>query len=266
MQSGGEVLSCFSEQMLTADGQRLRNNQVQVGYVGRPIALTDVCEMYKHHTLEPQTVPYVWLGADVEVGSFDLGDGFVQETVEVNGSTLTVGTNDPALRRRIIDSARGGEMCLSEVEVRGSIEQDGPLAEDLEPTSMTVCAYRTQGIAGNATLIYAGRVGRNATNDYLREVEKAGSPADQCPAIDYEEDEWVVLELTTDEGTVTDRHVAHFVCPGIDLDADSLRGFKTVPLTPELVRPWAVGGIPAVIYGPTGGKGGMLDGFIGPQG
>jgi len=264
MQSGGEVLSCFSEQMLTADGQRLRNDQVQVGYVGRPIALTDVCEMYKHHALEPQTVPYVWLGAEVEIGSVDLGDGFVQETVEVNGSMLTVGTDDPALRRRIIDSARGGEMCLSEVEVQGSIEHDGSLAEDLEPTSITVCAYRTEEIGGNATLSYAGLVGRKATNDYLREVEQAGRPADQCPTSDYVEGEWVVLELTTDDGTVTDRHVAHFVCPGIDLDADSLGGFKTVPLTPELVRPWAVGGIPAVIHGPSTQW--AYDYFIGAQG
>jgi hypothetical protein len=265
MLEAGDVISCFSEQMLAADGQRLRDGQAQVGYVGRPIWMTDVCEMYKHHALQPQTVPYVWLGADVEVGSVDLGDGFVQETVEVNGSTLTVGTDDPELRRRILDSARGGEMCLSEVEVQGSIEHDGALATDRQPTSMIVCAYRAEE-PGEATLTYASRIGPAAAKEYLHQVERAGPSEDQCPNLDYEENEWVVLELTTDDGRATDRHVVHFVCPGIDVDADSLRGLETITLTSEMARPWAVGGIPAVIYGPTGGKGGMLDSFIGPQG
>jgi hypothetical protein len=32
------------------------------------------------------------------------------------------------------------------------------------------------------------------------------------------------------------------------------------------VEPWAHNGIPAVVYGPTGGKGAMIDAFIGPLG
>jgi hypothetical protein len=63
------------------------------------------------------------------------------------------------------------------------------------------------------------------------------------------------------------KHVVHFGCPGIDTDAGSVtEGSATVGLTPKLVRPWAVEGISAVLYGPTGGRGAVLDSFIGPQG
>jgi hypothetical protein len=271
MASGGDVYSCYPEQMLDADGQRLPTNEIpgQVGYVGRPISMTDVCVPYPDNRPDFPHVPYVWLGAEVEVGTVDLGDGFVQETVEVNGSTLTVGSTDAALREKIIASGDGGEMCLSEIEAGGSIEHDGPLAAELEPTSMTVCAYRKDDVEDQrtpATLTYAGRVGRAATAEYFRQVSVAGPSKDQCPTANIVESEWVVLEMTTDDGQVTDRHVVHFVCPGIDLSATTLNGFETITLTPELARPWAVGGIAAVIHGPTGGKGAMFDSFIGPQG
>ena len=267
MASGGDVLSCYPEQMLDADGHRLRSDQVQIGYVGRPIAMTDVCVPYPDNRPEIPPVPYVWLGADVEVGTVDLGGGFVQETVEVNGSTLTVASTDAALREQIIDSAGGGEMCLSEIESAGSIEHDGPLATGVEPASMTVCAYRI----GNdetqiAHLVYASTVGRAATEEFLGVAAQAGPSKDQCPTIDYAETEWVVLEVEAADGTVIDRHVVHLFCPGIDLSAKYLSGNDTIPLTPELARPWAVGGIAAVIYGPTGGKGAMFDSFIGSQG
>ena len=51
-------------------------------------------------------------------------------------------------------------------------------------------------------------------------------------------------------------------CDGsIRLDAGPAR-----ELTPEAVAPWAGNGIAAVVYGPTGGKGAMIDSFIGPLG
>ena len=186
MASGGDVVSCFPEQMLEADGQRVPTNQMpgQVGYVGRPIAMTDVCVPYPDNRPDLPHVPYVWLGADVEVGTVDLGDGFVQETVEVNGSTLTVASTDAALRERILDSAGGGEMCLSEIETGGSIEHDGPLAAELEPTSMTVCAYRSDDGTdprAPATLAYAGRVGRAATDEYFSHVAVAGPAEGPVP-------------------------------------------------------------------------------------
>ncbi len=72
-------------------------------YVGRPVHGPDMC--WAGDRLPGASAPYVWLGADVEPGTVALGNGTVQETVEVAGTTLTVAADDP-LRRRILASAR----------------------------------------------------------------------------------------------------------------------------------------------------------------
>src|SRR3546814_15859649 len=75
-----------------------------------------MCQTYPDNNpaAEPPQAPYVWLGADVEPGTIDAGNGFTQETIEVNGSTVTVATQDESIRRRILDSAAGGETCMSD--------------------------------------------------------------------------------------------------------------------------------------------------------
>lgn len=69
--------------------------------------------------------------------------------------------------------------------------------------------------------------------------------------------EWVVLHL---DGATYVVHPGWRGCPVVS------SGDKVVELAPQLVEPWAVGGIPTVLYGPTGGKGAMIDSFIGPLG
>jgi hypothetical protein len=84
-------------------------------------------------------------------------------------------------------------------------------------------------------------LGRRAVRAYLAALESAEPPRDQCPAANNAGQEWVVLELGDGHGSVYRRDV-------------------------ELAAPWAVDGIPAVVHGPTGGKGAMIDSFIGPLG
>ena len=62
-------------------------------WVGRPVMLSDDC---LGRPFPAPTAPYVWLGADLAPGTVDVGDGYVQETVEVDGTTLTVAARDPA--------------------------------------------------------------------------------------------------------------------------------------------------------------------------
>ncbi|MCD4526225.1 hypothetical protein [Nocardioides sp. cx-173] len=51
------------------------------------------------------------------------------------------------------------------------------------------------------------------------------------------------------------------------MGADRLAGLETVRLTPEMVDPWAVQGIKAVVRGPSMGRWPDFSGyFIGPQG
>ncbi len=268
---GRDDVACYPTAMVSAGGEKLRQDDPTLSYVGRPIALTDVCVVYPFLENSPDDgppeAPYLWFDAPIEPGTEELGDGWVQETVEVMGSRLTVVTQDPRLRRQILASANGGETCSAEVSLDGPLPGGDPDPDAGPATSMVVCAYGT-GASGRdqARLSYAARLGATATTRYVASLAGAGAPRDQCPTIDYSESEWVVLELRDAVDRLAARHVIHFACASIDLDARTLPGIlETIPLTPERVRPWAVGGIPAVIYGPSGGKGAMLDSFIDPQ-
>lgn len=268
MGEGADRYACFAEAMVSASGGRLAGKS-PLPYVGRPIALTDVCQAYPFIGPDAGTpdAPYVWLGAAVEPGTEDLGDGWVQQTVDVNGSTLTVATDDESLRKRILGSARGGETCFSELDVQEPIPGEDVAGGPGAATSLQVCTYRRwDESATTAGLTYAATLGESATSRYVEAIADGGSPRDQCPTVDLVEDEWVLLELRDAAGRLVGRHVVHFVCPGIDPSAEGLSGVRTVELSPEMVRPWAVGGVPAVVYGPSGGKGAMLDAFIGLQG
>lgn len=238
------------------------------GYVGRPVALSDVCAEVGD---VPVAAPYLWLGSELAVGTRELADGYVQETVEVEGSRLTVATDDPALRERILDSATGGETCMSELDVqeasfprtvRGDVWRDGQV--------LNVCVYQspeTPAGSGRADLVYASTLAMDRLHAYLTALEDGEKPRDQCPTLDYAEGEWVVLEIGTEDGDVIRRDVVHLFCPGIDVGSVRLAGLETVRLTPDMVEPWGVGGIPAVVYGPSMGDFAQFgDYFIGPQG
>ena len=261
------AIACGAVALVSASGQRLAQEDPTMAYVGRPIAQTDVCDLYPWigPNAGPPRSPYVWLGAAVEPGVVELGNGYVQETVEVNGTSLTVATRDAGLRRQILDSATGGETCLSELAEDGALRGSMGRAEASD-AAMTVCAYRRWEEGGPIQLTYATRLGSKAVAKYLAALESAPPPLKHCSASNHPESEWAVLEITGN-GREPMKHVVHFGCPGIDTDAGSVtEGSATVGLTPKLVRPWAVEGISAVLYGPTGGRGAMLDSFIGPQG
>lgn len=257
--------ACYPEAMVGPDGRRL-DDAGSLGHVGRPIAVTDVCALVP--TAWEPGAPYVWLGADLATGTHEYDNGYVQETVEVNGSTVTVGTDDPTLRQRILDSARGGEMCLSELETGGDIRHDVAEGAGAEPVALRVCAYRSDEAGRTASLTYAAELGATALAAYEEALAAGEEPRDQCPTLDYVESEWVVLELVDRDGAPVRQDVVHLFgsCAGIAVGTDRLLQLETTRLTPEMVEPWAVGGVPAVVHGPTGGKGAMIDSFIGQQG
>ncbi|MCD4534437.1 hypothetical protein LRP67_10115 [Nocardioides sp. cx-169] len=239
-------------------------------YVGRPVMLSDMCVL-ADQAGRPEA-SYLWFDAAVGPGTVDLGDGFVQETVEVDGTRLTVGSTDAALREQILASATGGETCMADLEVQqsgfpavvpGDAERDGRV--------LNVCVYHSPGDPRpdfeRAELDYATTLGREALQAYLAALAQGDRPRDQCPTIDYAEGEWVVLEIGTEDGEVLRRDVVHTFCPGIAVGADRLGGLETVRLTPEMVEPWAVEGIKAVVHGPSSMRSQAFgDYFIGPQG
>jgi hypothetical protein len=135
--------------MVRPDGDELVNPKDGSPWVGRPIMLSDACQAAP---FEAPAAPYVWLGADVEPGIEDLGDGYAQETVEAFGTTITVASQDPALRRHVLDSARATTDCEAQLPSRPEVA--GMPIEGLDPVhSAQLCAYQ-QGADG-FDLVYA---------------------------------------------------------------------------------------------------------------
>lgn len=252
MPSPGRAVACYPEAMLGPDGAPLEGGS-SLGWVGRPFALTDVCESVPDGR---PAAPYVWLGADVEPGTADLGGGFVQTTVEVNGSLLTVGTDDATLAERILASAGGGETCLSETEPSAELVRADADAD--EPTALTLCAYRQSGPRGQrvADLVYAVRQDEPVVDDYLAGLSTAPE-RDQCPTIDYTETEWLLVALEDARGRLVRQDVVHLgACPSVDVAATTLSSdLGTVPTTPVVDRLTRTAGLPAVLatlIGPLG--------------
>lgn len=217
-------------------------------YVGRPVMMSDVCGQ----ELDPPapTSPYVWLGVDLPTGTVDLGGGYVQETVAVAGTTLTVATDDDELRASILASAGDGGVCepaLAQVPVAGPVESD----------AATVCAYRRSGSA--YALVYGA--GLEATNAARLVEEYDASPAffpgRSCDVGSADDPLEVVLVDVPGRRFVVEMEVlgCPFVHGGPGLKAQRR-------LTPALARPWVVGGLGTTLFGPDGGLGGTLDDYV----
>lgn len=115
-------------------------------YVGRPIGTTGDCAPSEPDATP--TAPYVWLGAAVDVGTTDLGDGYMREVVEVDGVTVAVASRDAAFRARVLDSVTRQSVCDARLDriptarTENSTEGVGPLV------SATLCAYRADRSEG----------------------------------------------------------------------------------------------------------------------
>jgi hypothetical protein len=243
-----------------AGGRRLAEPDPTTPYVGRPFAQTDLCQ--GEVADRTPAAPYVWLGASLEPGTTALGDGYVRETRRVNGSTVSVATKDPALRRRILDSATGGETCFSELDAPPAVES--MLTEGMgRASAMRLCAYRRTGDDRRWDLVYAADLGGRAAESFASAVGRSGITDAACPS--GPSNEYVVLTVSGDDpygdAPVTQDYVVDLGCPSVELVPG-----KRAALTPALVEPWAVDGIATVLVGPTGGPAAVLDHFIGMQG
>lgn len=270
IESEGDAVACYPEATVGPDGNRLARPGER-GWVGRPIALTDVCALYpwiEHSPQEEPTQPYVWLGAAVAPGVVEYGNGYVQETVEVEGVMVTVASDQPALRERVLASARAEHICppagdtVPEGKRENTTEGHGSFREG------SVCAYRRT--ESGFALTYAATLDEAA-------ITATWAALDEAPAVDdtlncFPGEIVVVSALFTDSFS-SQQDLLHWDavfrtdCGTVDTGPPFFESRnKIVKQLPEMVQPWAHNGIPAVVYGPTGGKGAMIDSFIGPQG
>lgn len=239
-------------------------------YVGRPLFLTDVCMSYRDDQWPEPTAPYVWLGSPIEPGIREFDNGYVQETRGVNGSTVTVATAEPVLRARILDSVRAAEtgQMSCEPELGAPPEEFVSVEGVVEPTAMTVCVYGRDRDGDPVRLRYGQPLEPEAAERLLGADwgrEKVPGPEHQSCL--NPEHEWVVLKIRGHDAVSLpeDDYVARFVVHFGDCAALHANG--DWPLTEALVSPWAVGGVPAVVSGPSvEWEPWMADYFIGPQG
>jgi hypothetical protein len=231
---------------IAADGTA-RGGQDQP-WVGRPIMTSDVCVLTRQ--LDTPAAPYVWLGAELRPGAVDLGDGWTQETVEAFGSTLTVATDDEALRRQIIESARTTTGCPTHLMTAPSV--DSMLTEGIwKVRSAEVCAYGRA--ASGYDLVYATGLDESAavaTHAGVYAGQRQSSP-EFCADTG---DEYVVITFTGDDqyGPMQVRQKVV-----ISPECQEVQGAPGLvsPLSDAAMRPWSRNGMQTV-----------LRTFIGPLG
>jgi hypothetical protein len=207
-------------------------------WVGRPIMLSDMCG---YEPGASPSAPYVWLGADLEPGTVDLGDGYTQETVEAYGTTLTVASQDPALRQHVLDSARATTDCDAQLASRPAVA--GMPTEGLDPVhSAQVCAYQ-KGKAGY-DLVYATTLDQ-ATAQRLYAGQGLGSKSSTgfCePGFD----QYVRIRFSGKDAMGTAELTADWV---VDPDCGEVEVGPglVLPLTGEGITTWSQNGLQAVL-------------------
>lgn len=231
------------------DGRHLVNPVRSEPWVGRPVMASDDCAGEPFP--EPEA-PYVWLGAELKPGTLDVGNGYLQETVEVGGTTLTVATGDPALTRRILDSVQPVAGCQASLADPPSV--DFMLIEGLrEPTSAQVCAYRREQGASSWDLVYATTLGPKDAADYHSQVYDGGfeSSPDFCGDGG---DERVLITISGDDPYGGDEVTQATVVDPFCREVQGAPGMVT-PLSDRGMDAWSGNGARVTLYGLIGPMG-----------
>lgn len=243
---GGAPGACGIGPTVGADGHRLtaseHTNGVLPGYVGRPVGQVPRCPQSATQS-SSTALPYVWLGAEGRAGSVDLGGGFVQQTRQVGGTTVTVGSTDADLRETILASAHRmvASPCAGWLSAPPSVgEQPSIQAGRFVPGSMTVCAYAPAAMSGY-DLLYQETLEAGPAKQLTDAVDKA-APMGEFSCFGASGGEWALLHLTSAVGARD--YVVDLSCPSI-ADPTGLQH----QLTSDDVLPWAVDGMNAVLHG-----------------
>ncbi|MGH3880733.1 MAG: hypothetical protein ACRDSK_27225 [Actinophytocola sp.] len=220
------------------------------GYVGRPGAIPSIaCAGPPVPALDKRS-PYLWFDSRAGAGKSAHDAGWVEQTREVGGLSLTVLSDDPAVRARILDSARAGRGgCPAEPGVRprpGTRPDPGPggLAALGPVQSATVCRYTfaSEGPANGSLLLSAGPLSEQDARDVVRAILAAprGSGPNEprnCMR-EYAYGDEVLLLLVRDRARTQEVVVRYDACDGHGFDdGHSHRRITADSLAPLLAGP-----------------------------
>jgi hypothetical protein len=198
--------------------------------------------------------PWVWLGSPLAVGTVELPNDFVQETVEVNGVRVTVGDDDPEELATMLGSLEPVDVdangCEASTRVPEPSAELGPASTSVE--SVSVCAYRHGEDGSGVTLGYSTTVSGAAAQrvfDAIKEMPEVVLDCDPTfpPRLDD-----ILLRFHGDQGDV-DVLVRLDGCGGY-YTGEGVRLF-----THDNVTPWVVDGIG--LYASGGMVGNAISGF-----
>lgn len=206
-------------------------------YVGRPVPATDACGPAVFDAMP--TAPYVWLGADVPPGSVDLGAGWTRETIEVEGTTVSVATQEGGLRTQILGSVTPQDRCASELTLVPEPLQGTTIEGVGDVAAGQVCAYRRLG--EDLKLVFARDLPPAAARRTFAEVSDAPTSGEFCKNTS----EVVVVQATyndpysTQEDLRVERSLVYDLTCGT-VEAPFPRSQHRV--TEATAKPWATDG------------------------
>ena len=247
---GAAPESCGVGAVVGADGSRAAVDFHATPYVGRPVSNTDVCGSPPG----PPQADRVWFDADVPVGERDLGDGYVETTVEVDGTRVTVTTDSPALAEHVLGSARPATGCAPSLPTAPTV--DSMLMEGMrEPSSAQVCAYSRdwEDTSAPFELVYATTLDRSDAAAYHAEVYDGGKTSAEA-FCNSDGPERVVITIAGEDpyggSEVTQTTVVDPICREVSGSPG-----MTTPLSDRGMKVWSRNGLQVTLYG-----------LIGPQG
>lgn len=198
-----------------AQGTDLTNPDATAPYVGRPIMLSDACVggMLTH-----PAAPYVWFDAQVEPGTVRLARGYVQDTVEIgrDGTTVTVGSDDQALRARILASVARQDLCATAVDAAGLELGNEAIDGRGELQSAHLCAY-TRRDDDRYELVYGRDLDTGTFGRFDRALDRAPEDDRLCKA----PGDLMVVAATSDDD-VSQTWVADLACDTV-ASSDGMR-------------------------------------------
>jgi hypothetical protein len=247
---GASPGSCGVGAVVSADGRRGGVDFHGTPYVGRPVSNTDICGSPPG----PPRADRVWFDADVPVGENELGDGYVETTIKVDGTLLTVATDNPALAEHVLGSVRPTVGCEPRLDAAPTV--DSMLMEGMRnPRSAQVCAYARDWDDETAPyeLVYETSLDATDAAAYHGEVYDGGreSSAAFC---NPDNPERVVITIVGDDpyggSEVTQTTVVDPICREVSGSPG-----MTTPLSDRGMKAWSQNGLQVTLYG-----------LIGPQG
>lgn len=241
------------------DGVTHFKEEVDMPYVGRAgYSMTDIC--LGHWVASPRH-PWVWLGAQIDVGTEELSNGFAQQTVEVGGVHVTVGDDDPEEMATILGSLEAVDVdangCEVETDLSGSPQGLGGING---VRSVSVCVYRhldDESVMLGYSTTLAGEPAQH-TFDVIEQtpagVIDCGDPQDSLPLDD------VILRFRGRGGDVD-------VLARLGGHLGTCGGYYTGPearlFTRANVEPWVVDAVGLYVSG--GMVGNALSGIFRPM-